>query len=188
MLRISDNGASDNDRNGDDQRIQKIGHAFSLSGSLRVYHKIQVSSMSAFILPARLSRTRTASGNQRNHPEDDLHKRVAVLLSWLVRLEDGVWWTTIEHGGFARDARQGKRAKDKGVKPGVPDILIIYNGLSHFLELKATKGVLSENQRTCHAAIESVAAKVRIARSLEDVRTALVLWRIPTCENRHLIR
>ena len=80
----------------------------------------------------------------RKYPEDDLQMACAKYLDLL-----GVLWF---HCGNERKTspRAGARLKKKGVKSGVPDILIFepmdgFNGLA--IELKTGKNKLTETQK-----------------------------------------
>ena len=102
----------------------------------------------------------------RRHEEDDLHMTVAQFLD-LALPEDAVW-TTIEHGG-KRDKREAGRLKAKGVKPGWPDIIILYRGRMVAIELKSEKGRLSPAQKAMHTRLTLAGALVYTATCLEAV-------------------
>lgn len=114
---------------------------------------------------------------KRAHPEQQLHFAVADYLN--AALPEEAWWTTVGHGGFALDARTGARMKRAGVKAGVPDILIIYEGCAYFFELKAPQGTLSSTQKDAHRAIEKASGYVAVIRSIGDLQTALRVIEIP---------
>lgn len=113
-----------------------------------------------------------------NHPEQKFHFAVADFLNAV--LPRNAWWSSIGHGGFALDARTGARMKRAGVKAGVPDILIVYDGRAHFLELKAGKGRPSPAQVAVFEALAAAGCVTHgIARSLDDVAYALHVWGVP---------
>ena len=112
----------------------------------------------------------------RAHPEDDLHMAVAQFLD--LALPKDACWTTVEHGG-KRGKREAGRLKAKGVKPGWPDIEIIWHGRAYFIELKAPKGLLSDNQITTHLALKQAGALIATLRSVEEVEGTLRGWSIP---------
>lgn len=111
---------------------------------------------------------------RRHRPEQVLHQQVARLLDTI--LSDS-WWTTIGHGRPGR--LQSAIQKGMGVKPGVPDIMILDAGRVIFIELKAKGGQLSEAQKACHPLMRQAGAAVYVARSLEDVVSALDDARVP---------
>jgi hypothetical protein len=58
----------------------------------------------------------------------------------------GWWWSAIPSGEYRTEAT-GKRLKRMGLKPGMFDIVLIGPDSTHYwLELKADKGVMSEDQ------------------------------------------
>lgn len=129
----------------------------------------------------------------RRHPEHELQKTVAAYLGW--SLPPTAWFTSIGHGlwygdddiavgtrGMSRRMMRGIRAKEAGIKDGVPDVLIVYEGRAHHIELKTARGTLTEAQRRTMPLLEKAGAKVAVARSLEDVQALLALWGIPTRE------
>ena len=106
----------------------------------------------------------------RKHPEDDLHKAVADFLGIEKNLalpEDAVW-TTVEHGG-TRGKREAGRLKAKGLRPGWPDIQIVYRGKLICIELKGPKGRLQLTQLATHERLRQAGALVYTATSVEAV-------------------
>ena len=89
------------------------------------------------------------------------------------------YWTSVDAGQGRMDVRAGQMRKARGVKAGFVDILIIYGGHFHGLELKASKGRLSEAQHVAHAQIREAGGKVELCHSIEEVETALRAWDIP---------
>lgn len=72
-----------------------------------------------------------------------------------------------------------------GLLKGVPDLLIFGQGCGYFMEVKSATGKLSPHQREfsmwCSAGGNMPWALVR---SVEDVRTCLSVWGIPTRQHR----
>ena len=102
----------------------------------------------------------------RARPEEALHRTVAAFLD--VALPEGAAWTTIEPGGYRTRAEAGI-AKARGVKPGWPDILIVFKGRAVFFELKAPGGRLSPVQKVVHARLSLAGALVHTVRSLDEL-------------------
>ncbi len=98
---------------------------------------------------------------RRKHPEDDLHITVAQYLGVErnVALPDDAVWTTIEPGG-KRGKREAGRLKSKGLKPGLPDIIVLYRGQLICFELKAPGGTLSKVQKAMHTQLTLAGAFV----------------------------
>jgi len=107
-------------------------------------------------------------------PEERLHLDVAAFLQVGLRLP--AWWSTIGHGSRI-GGRERAMLKRKGLKPGIPDILVfrpIPGGTFVLgLELKAGRNTTSEDQASTHAHLVVAGASVRVVRSVEDAATAL---------------
>lgn len=68
----------------------------------------------------------------------------------------------VGNGGF-RTPVEASILKSMGVTAGVPDIVIHLNGgKSIFVELKAKKGKLSDNQETVHAILKGFGYRVEV--------------------------
>ena len=102
----------------------------------------------------------------RKHEEDNLHISVAQFLD--LALPPDACWTTVEHGG-RRGKREAARLKAKGIKPGWPDIHIVYRGRSINIELKAPGGTLSTAQKVMHERLTLAGALVYTATQIEQV-------------------
>ena len=108
-------------------------------------------------------------------PEQALHQQVAQFLAWA--LPDDAWFTTIGHGGGG--LLRGKILHGMGVKPGVPDILVVSGGRAIFVELKAQKGTVSPAQKACISALYEAGSHVHLARNLDQVIAALRTEGVP---------
>jgi len=58
--------------------------------------------------------------------------------------------TSVDHAR-KQSERSGLRQKARGVRAGIPDMLIIYRGEIFWLEVKTQSGSLTESQRALHA-------------------------------------
>lgn len=68
------------------------------------------------------------------------HALQAAILSHIrLRLVPGVFVFAVPNGG-ARDSVTGARLKAEGVRAGVPDLALVIDGKSHFLEVKTERG------------------------------------------------
>jgi hypothetical protein len=65
---------------------------------------------------------------------------------------DFIWWHT-PNGGSRNKAEAGK-LKMMGLLAGVPDLIILYKGKPHFIELKIKGNVLSDTQEALIPQIE----------------------------------
>lgn len=116
----------------------------------------------------------------RNRPEEDLHKPVA---AWLDANLVDAWCCHVPNGG-GRSKAEGAAFKAMGVKPGVPDHLIIHKGRAYWIELKPEKyrnhknGGLSANQVLCHAILKAAGCKVATCYTLEEVQETVRAWKL----------
>jgi len=106
----------------------------------------------------------------RRHVEDDLQLAVMQFLDHALGPR-GVAYA-IPNGG-KRHAREAARLKGLGVRPGIPDIGICFDGKAMFVELKAPRGVVSEAQRDMARRLNYAGGVVMLCRSVEDVEAQL---------------
>lgn len=116
---------------------------------------------------------------RRKNTEEQLHKAVAKYLA--AGLGPGSWFTTFPAGGGGKI--RGGKLKAMGLKPGVPDVLIIHQGRAYWIELKAEGGRLNDKQKALHPLLSEVGCCVAVCRSLEDVEESLREWGIPSAAN-----
>lgn len=84
----------------------------------------------------------------RNNEEDELTKQVASYLEVLKTTGKVQVYSHIPNSTFTSSWSVKNRNKSMGVRPGVPDMLIVFNNNILFLELKKEKGgVLSPYQK-----------------------------------------
>lgn len=89
-------------------------------------------------------------------------------------LPDEAVWFAVPNGGLRNNAVAGK-LKAEGVKPGVPDILIVYQGRLICIELKTAEGILSDVQIAMQDRLVLAGATVMPeCRSLEAMVAFLV--------------
>lgn len=80
--------------------------------------------------------------------------------------------------GTAGGARLGALRKARGVKPGIPDVLIVWRGRTLWIELKSGTS-LSEAQKITRDQLRANGHMWALARSIEDLETALIAAQIP---------
>ncbi len=73
----------------------------------------------------------------------------------------------------AKNAREGKMAKNMGVVAGVPDLVGCMDGFFFSLEIKTQTGVLSNDQGVCRDAILGAGGIYVVAHGLNEALTAL---------------
>ena len=101
-------------------------------------------------------------------PEDRLQISVARFLD--VALPDGAVFFHVANERKTVSPQEGARLKQKGVKPGVPDICIVYRARVIFIELKTKDGRVRSSQSEMMSALTMAGAVVNVCRSLEDVQ------------------
>lgn len=112
---------------------------------------------------------------KRKMTEAQLHRAVAYYLA--ASLPSDVVWTTFPAGGGGKV--RGAQLKSRGLRPGWPDVQLIYKGQFIGLELKTEKGALSDDQRACLAAIKKAGGIVFVCRNLDGVAFSLYQCGIP---------
>ena len=60
--------------------------------------------------------------------------------------------------------------KDEGLQTGVPDLMLMYNGKAHGIELKTDTGTVSDKQKQVHKAWKDQGIEVYIVRSFEEFK------------------
>ena len=85
-------------------------------------------------------------------------------------LPPGAYFTAIDHAR-QMSAIHGKMRKDRGVKPGIADWLIVHAGTTLWIERKAGSS-LSENQKLFRDCVVSNGHRWALARSTEDIEAA----------------
>jgi hypothetical protein len=91
------------------------------------------------------------------------------------------WFSAIDHGAGKLSKRSAGMMKARGVKRGLPDIIILTDNIVPLgIELKTDKGKLTPEQREVgNAWIKLHAGVVHVARSLEEVQEILEFCGVP---------
>ncbi len=69
-----------------------------------------------------------------------------------------------------------------GLCPGMPDLGLVWRGKPYFIEVKAGKGRVSDEQLRTAQLLRRAGAAVTFCWSIDDVRHALSTWGISTRE------
>jgi hemin uptake protein HemP len=112
---------------------------------------------------------------RRARPEQQLQKAVLDHLRW--RAAPGTFAFHPANGG-ARSPIEARILKSQGVVAGVPDVIILHDGKTYGLELKATGGHLSPAQRDCHERMRAAGAEVATAVGIDAALAQLAEWRL----------
>ena len=107
--------------------------------------------------------------------EAELHRSVANYLR--VALPAEAVWTTVGHGGGGKV--RGAQLKARGLRPGWPDVQILFRGKLYCIELKAGRNGLEPEQRFCQAAIMVAGGYCETCKSVEQVEDWLRLYSFP---------
>ena len=99
----------------------------------------------------------------------------AVLGHLAFRAVQDVFWFHVPNGGW-RSPIEASVFKGLGVKPGVPDLVLIGNGKPYGLELKTERGRLTPVQRTTQALLAAAGAEVATAYGLDQALEQLTQW------------
>jgi hypothetical protein len=118
----------------------------------------------------------------REHP---LQAQIARLLSIEIAppgrvafiARGGVVWFSIDHANYAGEV-PGVRI-GRGIVAGIPDTFILHRGRTHFIEIKADDGEVSDHQRSVASAVIVAGGLVGIATCAEHVLLCIDEWKIP---------
>jgi hypothetical protein len=111
----------------------------------------------------------------RRRPEQDIQKALADHLR--ARAASGTYWFHPANGG-ARTAIEGAILKACGVQAGTPDLILIKEGRTYGLELKADKGRVSLVQAKAHEEMRAAGAEVATATGIDEAIKQLKVWQL----------
>lgn len=110
--------------------------------------------------------------------EHALQVAVAHMLQ-IVLDPERTWWSGIDHAAKL-SARYGGDRKRRGIRPGLPDFIIMPQNMPVLgIELKTNKGKLSPPQIETAVAWIHMGHNIHVARSLEEVQEILEFCHVP---------
>lgn len=123
--------------------------------------------------------------------EDPVHISIKNYLEWSL---PGDWLVHHSRNGGMSKGENG-RAKGLGTKKGFPDLLILGNqdvgtlttnviATGWLIEVKAEDGSLDSDQRKMHKRLRALGWKVGVARSIEDARSLVIEWGLPSIDHQ----
>jgi len=112
---------------------------------------------------------------RRAHPEDQIQR--TVLAHLYARAPRNAFWFAVPNGG-GRSPIEASILRGLGVKPGVPDLIIIYGGKTYGLELKADGNRPTKLQIEAQNAMRAAGAEVAIAVGLDAALQQLEGWQL----------
>lgn len=111
--------------------------------------------------------------------EDQLQASVADFLAFALH-DQPVVWTHFPAGGYHLTPAARGRLFRLGLKAGFPDLLIQWRpARSLWIEMKTRSGTLSNAQKEMRGKLTEIGIPVVVARSVDDVIDALVLYEVP---------
>jgi hypothetical protein len=113
----------------------------------------------------------------KNRPEEDLQKAAVALLT--ATLTDEVFFFHVPNQKGTRSTFESRLLKALGVKPGVADLIFLFDGRMYAMELKAPRAYQSPAQKQFEAACKKINVPYEICRSLEEVQGVVNGWGFP---------
>src|SRR5262249_9297869 len=110
---------------------------------------------------------------RRRRAEQDLQR--AMLEHLELCAVPNCYWFHVGNGGW-RSPVEAKVLKSLGVRPGVPDLILIREGKTFGLELKTEIGKLTSVQRTAHVLMRAAGAEVEGAYGIDGAVEQLERW------------
>ena len=127
-------------------------------------------------VPATGRKSRSGQGRSPL-TESQIHASVASLLDWI--LVPPALYTTFPAGVGKFSKAMAGQLKHRGLKAGMPDILVFYAGRCLGLELKKLRSYMSKAQVEMKAKLEAAGVHYVVCRSQDDVITALRYHEVP---------
>jgi hypothetical protein len=90
---------------------------------------------------------------------------------------EGVCWYAIDHAGYM-GAVPGARL-GRGVVAGIYDLMILWRGRAHVIEVKTDAGELSVDQQMIGTAVLAAGGRIGVARSADEALILLDTWGVP---------
>ena len=113
--------------------------------------------------------------------EDRIHRDI---LKNLRALLPNHWIVYHTPNGGARDAITGAQMKGLGVIAGVPDLTILGDGKTYFMEVKSKSGRLQPSQKMFFGKLERNGIEYAVVRSVDDALACMQAWGLPSREVR----
>lgn len=121
----------------------------------------------------------------RGLSEDSIHAQIVAWLRLVLPSDAIIHHSRNEgnRGGF-RGARDGARGRAMGVMPGFPDLLIYVGGRGYCIEVKRPGEYQSPIQKLVEKQLTAQGIPYAVCRSVDDARSVLASWGVPTREAR----
>lgn len=113
----------------------------------------------------------------KQRPEEQLQKAVFAYLDVALPRDAVAWHTPNQRG--TRKRWENALLKGLGVRKGIPDVLVLWNGRLHCVELKAPGRKATQTQLEMAEQLKLAGGVWISATSLDGVVGALLGWGIP---------
>ncbi len=111
----------------------------------------------------------------RNYEESNDQKRV---VHWI--RERPQWLVMRMENALQRTHAQAARDKALGMEPGAPDLIVIFHHFSFYLEMKSTKGAVSDEQEKLHKQLRARGCSVMVGygydKTIERLNKIEAYW------------
>jgi VRR-NUC domain len=118
-----------------------------------------------------------AARQRRKYRHTEFSEQVRLTKLLTQYLPDNVFWSALSNA--PRTALAGYLARLRGVRSGLTDIIVVYDGRVIWVEMKSPAGVASKVQRQVCAELQAAGADWYLARSAEAALAALRLSNVP---------
>lgn len=114
---------------------------------------------------------------------NDESKIQAAIVQWVRTVAPDCRIFAVPNGAHVASKRHAALLVWTGLTKGVPDLVVLcQGGRAVFIEVKAPKGSVSNDQRAFLIMLQSLGFQTAVVRSIDDVRLAFEAWRIETRE------
>lgn len=115
----------------------------------------------------------------RRRPEEALQRACVQLLRLCPAPPEGpLWWASTNQRGTRKPWEQGILTA-LGLRPGVPDLLLLWKGRLVGIELKSARGRMSPAQEEFHRLLTLAGGVAHVCRSLDEFSGLLGVLGIP---------
>lgn len=120
----------------------------------------------------------SSGGVRKRHKRGEASLQVQVMQALDISLPKTAIAFHCPNGG-SRNVIEATNLKRQGVKAGIPDIIIIYQGRAHGLELKSKNGRLQDSQRAMFPILRDAGMRIEVARTLNEALLMVKQMGIP---------
>ena len=88
-----------------------------------------------------------------------------------------IYWLYVGNGG-RRSPIEARVFKSLGVRPGIPELIVIHQGQIYRQELMADTGKIAPVRAAAHARMRAAGAEVEVATGINDALDLLQRWQL----------